>query len=148
MEAVLARRDLSLSHALILASFNCETWKLRTVGERDYLENLISWTRGDPVFEADRLWHGQLIVTNEDMSWTRTILSLNFRRMRRGNIPFYRHTVRFERKMRSDMGYFLAYQMAEAGNFLGIITQSTNKSSRGGANSWSAKGFGQTSVPF
>ena len=115
MEAVFNRLSLFLSDALIPTSFGCNTWKFRTEGERDYLDNLLTWSRGDPVVEADRLWHGQLMVTNDALSWTCPILPLNFRRLKRGNIPFFQHTVRFERKMRSDTGYFLAYQMVEAG---------------------------------
>ena len=67
MEAVLAQLDLSLSDALNPASFGCDTCKFRTEGEHDYLDNLHSWTRGDPVLQADRLWHGQLIVTIDAM---------------------------------------------------------------------------------
>ena len=115
MEAVLNRLNLFLSDALIPASFGCDTWKFRTDGERDYLDNLLTWSRGDPVVEADCLWHGRLMVTNDALSWTRPILLLNFRRTKCGNIPFFQHTVRFESKMRSGTGYFLAYQMVGAG---------------------------------
>ena len=49
------------------------------------------------------------------MSWTRAILPRDFRRMKHSGIPFFKNTVRFERRMRADTGYFLAYQMLEAG---------------------------------
>ena len=115
MESVLDRLDIPLTDTLIPSSFGCDTWVFRTEGEREYLNSLLSWTRGDPVLEADRLWRNQLTATNDAMSWTSAILPPNFRRMKRSSIPFFKYTVRFERRIRADTGYFLAYQMLEAG---------------------------------
>ena len=99
---ILDRLDLPLTYTLIPTSIGCDTCKFRTERERDYLDSLLSWTRSNPVVEADRLWRNQLTATNNAISWTCAIPSLDF-------LPFFQHTVRFERKIRSDTGNFLAY---------------------------------------
>ena len=48
------------------------------------------------------------------MFWTQPIIPENFRYLKRGNLPFFQCTVRAERRLRSDTGYFIAYQMLEA----------------------------------
>ncbi|CDF36187.1 unnamed protein product [Chondrus crispus] len=69
---------------------------------------------GDPVREADRRWHDQHIVSNDAIFWTQPLIPENFRHLKRGNLSFLNHTVRLERRLRSETGYFVAYQMVEA----------------------------------
>ena len=75
---------------------------------------MINWTAGDPVRESNRLWYNQRTATNQGMFWTQPIIPKNFRYLRRGNLPCFQYTVRAERRLRSDTGYFIAYHMLEA----------------------------------
>ncbi|CDF32986.1 unnamed protein product [Chondrus crispus] len=114
ISAVCDRLELPLTDGLIPASYFCDTWQYRTEGERSYLDSMINWTARDPVRDANRLWYNQRTATNEAMFWTRAIIPENFRHLKRENLPFFQHTVRAERRLRSDTGYFVAYHMLEA----------------------------------
>ena len=114
MEAMFARLEIPITDSLIPSCYHCKTWQCRTENEQLYLENLIDCTFGDPVREADRLWRNQRTVSNDAIFWTCTILLSNFRRMKRRGIFFFQNTVRLEHRLRSDTGYFIAYQMLEA----------------------------------
>ena len=114
MTAVCDRLELPLTQDLVPEEFGCDTWQFRTDGERSYLDNMLAWTSDDPLREANRLWFNQRTVSGDAMLWTNAIIPANFRHIKRGSIPFFQHNVRFERLMRSDTGYFVAYQMLEA----------------------------------
>ena len=113
MNAVCDRLEIPMIGGLIPLAFSCDTWQYRTDGERPYLDNVVD-ILDDPPREAHRRWYGQRTVTNNAMLWTQAILPKVFRHMKRGNIPFFHHTVRFERRIRSDTGFFVAYQMLDA----------------------------------
>ena len=114
MSTVCDRLELPLTDGLIPASYFCDTWQYRTGGERSYLDSMIIWTAGDPIREANRLWHNQRTATNQAMFWTQPIIPGNFRHLKRDKLPFFQCTGRAERRLRSDTGYFIAYHMLEA----------------------------------
>ena len=114
MTAVCDRLELPLTQDLIPEEFGCDTWQFRTDGERSYLDNMLAWTADDPPREANRFWYNQRTVSADAMLWTSAIIPADFRHMKRGSIPFFQHIVRFERRIRSDTGPFVAYQMLEA----------------------------------
>ena len=114
MEAVFARLEIPINDSLIPSCYHCDTWQCRTEDEQLYLENIIDCTFGDPVREADHICRNQRSVTNDAVFWTCSFLPSNFRRMKRGGIFLFQNTVCLERRLRSDTGYFIAYQMPEA----------------------------------
>ena len=112
MSTVCDRLELQLTDGLI-PDF-CDTWQYRTEGEQSLLDSMINWTAGNAVREANCLWYKQRTATNQAMFWTQPIIPENFRHLKRGNLPFFQCTVRAERRLRSDTGYFIAYHMLEA----------------------------------
>lgn len=118
MEAVVARLQLFQTNSLIPESYNTDTWQYRLDEEIPYLEKLMAWGQGDPVQKADALWRNTEEVSQEAIFWAHPILSKNFRTLKRVETLFYTKTVRFERRTRSQTGFFVAYQMLEASEML------------------------------
>lgn len=90
---------------------------LWTLGERAYGENFTSLAMGElKVAQViDQYWHGVLGVREEAIFWRKPILTVGFlRRIKRSRQPFFRKTVRLERRMRSATGVLVPYRICEA----------------------------------
>lgn len=111
MHSALYCLNILRSEALIPHSYDCDNWTYRTGGERYYLDNLVTMSLRRVAEESDRLWRDKLTVDHEAMFWNRAILPENFRHAKSSTIPFFQQTVRFGRRLSSDTGYFLAYQL-------------------------------------
>ena len=114
MDAVFARLSILISDSLIPSAYYCYTWRCRTEGERLCLDHLIDVTFGDSAADADRLWRNRHTVPSHAIFWTEPIIPSIFLHLNGGTMFFFQNTVRFERRFRSDTGYFLSYQMVEA----------------------------------
>lgn len=75
---------------------------------------MVRWGDGNPVAKANSLWRSYEGVSQDALFRQRPIIPYGFRHLKRKDHSFYRYTVRYERRMRSDTGYFIAYQLVEA----------------------------------
>ena len=143
VNAVCDRLEIPMTGGLIPLAFGCDTWQYRTNGERPYLDNVVE-ILGDPPREAHRRWYGRRTVSNDAMLWTQAIIPKGFRHMKRGKLPFFQNTVRYERRIRSYTGSFVAYQMLEAREIARHhYSNRYHSCPRGGAITKSARGFGR-----
>lgn len=115
-QAVLRRLALSTSQFPIPPGYRFDTWEYRTPMEREYGYHLARFGGPDryPSEEADARWRGYFAVSQDAIFWTSSVLRLDFRFIKRCCLPFYKTTVRYERRIRSATGHLIPYQMIEA----------------------------------
>lgn len=114
MNAVDERLSMPVNNKLIPLEYGCDTWRYQTEYESFYIAELIRWGEEDPVGKANSWWGGHEGVSQDALFYTRPLVSPGFNRFRRKDDTLFTHTVRFERRFRSDSGFFVAYQMVEA----------------------------------